>query len=391
MIARYREVLREPHVTRMLLTAMVARLPQGMSGLAVLLLLTRQFGYGRAGLAGGICVASTGVSNIVLARAVDRIGARKVLIPSAAGYAAVSVALALLRHHSFGLLVVICVLLGLITPPITSVSRGVWPRLLGEERAQVLYGLEATAQELVFIAGPGIVAVVSGVSGPATAVVVSGALGLVGAVAYATAPPLGLGARAVRAVRQRVLFGTGLIWYVLVGGCLIFAFSMSEIAIVDFVSGRKASATAGVVVAVWSTGSLLGGVRFGAASRPVTDRTLAVAIALAAGGLAVASVAPGRVGLAVILFAGGIAVAPALARLYTRTGSVSPEGASTEAFGWLAVGFLIGSAAGSALGGAAVEAVGARATFVLSACGAGLGLAAVVAGSKRAHLLTADR
>jgi predicted MFS family arabinose efflux permease len=394
VLGRYREVLAEPHVTRLLLSAMVARLPQGMSGLAILLLLTGANGYGKAGLATGVSIASAGLSNVLLARAVDRVGARRVVVPSATAYAVATAGLAALPRHPYGAAVAVCAVVGLVTPPITSVSRGMWPRLLGNDRAQVIYGLEATAQELVFIAGPALVAVIAGLAGPRWAVISSGGLGLVGALAYVTAPPLALPPVGGRAPRQRVLRGTGLLSYVLVGLCLITGFGMTEVATVDFVGGRKASAVAGVVLALWSAGSMAGGLRFGAASAAVTDRTLARTVLLAGAPLVLCALAPGTVGLAVILFVGGGAVAPALARLYTRIGAVAPAAATTEAFGWLAVGFLAGASLGSALGGVTVQALGARPAFACAGVAASLSVIALSArpvASRRARGQAADQ
>jgi MFS family permease len=374
VLARYQEVLRRPHVVRLLVTAMLARLPQGMSGLAVLLLLTPQVGYARAGLATGVSVASSGLSSVLLARGVDRIGARKVLVPSAALYAAAMLSLAAAAHGAYVAQVGICAVIGLVTPPISSVSRGLWPKLLGEEEAQVVYGLEATAQELVFISGPAAVALIAGLASARIAVEVSGVVGLVGVVAYVTAPPLAdtvLGEARRRG--QRVLFGTGVLRYALFGVCITLGFNMTDIATVDFVGGRRASATAGVVLAVWSLGSLIGGVWFGASNHRVTDAKLARVVAIAASGLAICSLAPDSIGLAVILLFSGAAVAPTMARLYTRMGAVAGAGSTTEAFGWLAVGFLVGSSLGSTLGGVSVDSVGPRWTFLFA------GLAALCA------------
>jgi MFS family permease len=367
ILDRYQDALRRPHVARLLVTSMLARLPQGMSGLAVLLLLTPQVGYAKAGLATGVSVAASGLSNVLLARAVDRVGGRRVLVPSAACYAAAMLSLAAAAHRQYALQVAICAAIGLVTPPISSVARGLWPKLLSDDLAQVVYGLEATAQELIFISGPAAVALIAGLASARTAVVVSGLTGLVGVLAYVTAPPLGdVVARDERPPRQRVLFGTGVLRYALVGVCLTLGFNMTDIATVDFVGGRKASAVAGVVLAIWSLGSLIGGVWFGASSDQVTDRKLARIAAIAAAGVACAALAPDSIGLAAILLLSGVAVAPTLARLYTRMGSVAPEGTTTEAFGWLAVGFLVGSSAGAMLGGLSVDGIGPRWTFLFA-------------------------
>jgi MFS family permease len=367
ILARYQEVLRRPHVTRLLVTSMLARLPQGMSGLAVLLFLTPHLGYARAGLATGLSVATGGISNVLLARAVDRVGARKILAPTAALYAAAMLGLAAANHSGYAVKLLICAAIGLVTPPITSVSRGLWPRILSEEQTQVVYGLEATAQEFIFIAGPAAVALVAGLASARVAVIVSGLTGLAGALAYVTAPPFKEANRTIRKEKgTRVLFGTGVVRYAAVGACLILGFSMTEIATVDFVGGRSASPKAGVVLAVWSFGSLVGGVWFGAASEKVSDRSLATMVAIAASGLALSALSPDVFGLGVILLCSGAAIAPTLARLYTRMGAVAPEGATTEAFGWLAVGFLGGSSIGSTLGGLSVDGIGPRWTFLLA-------------------------
>jgi MFS family permease len=367
VLNRYQQVLRQPHVARLLATSMLARLPQGMSGLAILLFLTPTLGYARSGLATGLSVAAGGLSNVLLARAVDRIGARRVLAPSAAFYAAGMLGLAANQHSAYAVQLLLCAVIGLVTPPVSSVARGLWPRVVGEDLAQVIYGLEATAQEFIFIAGPATIALVAGLASARVAVIVAGLTGLVGALAYVSAPPFGVLARGVaRAKGDRVLFGTGVLRYAVVGMFLILGFSMTEIATVDFVGGRAASPKAGIVLAIWSLGSLVGGLSFGAANQKVTDRTLAMVVGLTACGLGLASLSPDVVGLAVILLCSGAAVAPTLARLYTRMGSAAPEGATTEAFGWLAVGFLAGSSAGSTLGGASVDAIGSRWTFLIA-------------------------
>jgi MFS family permease len=374
-LSRYRVVLARPHVLRLLLTSMLARLPQGMSGLAVLLLLTPHVGYARAGFATGVSVAAAGVSNVVLARAVDRFGARPVLIPSALLYAAGMVGLAASAHRSYPAQLAICAIVGLVTPPISSVARGLWPRLLGDHDAQVVYGLEATAQELIFICGPASVALIAGLANARVAVTVSGLVGLVGVLAFVSAPPLGGSAGSHREeLHRRSLLRTAVLGYALVGVCLTCGLSMTEIATVDFVGGRQASAAAGLVLAVWSVGSMVGGVLFGASSERVSDHGLTRGVTITAAGLVLAALAPGPAGLAVILLFSGVAVAPTLARLYTRMGAAAPEASPTEAFGWLAVGFLTGSFLGLTIGGAAVDAVGPRWTFVcagLVALGAG--------------------
>jgi MFS family permease len=97
-LRRYRAVLRQPGVARVMFTSLVARAPNGMSGLAILLLVARHHGYGRAGLVTGCYVAAAGATNPLLSRVVDRVGARFVLVGTAFAYGAAMIVLAALAR-----------------------------------------------------------------------------------------------------------------------------------------------------------------------------------------------------------------------------------------------------------------------------------------------------
>src|SRR4051794_34374264 len=364
---RYRAVMRVPHVGRLLTTSLVARMPNGMSSLAILLLVTRHNGYARAGVVSGVYVAAAGVSNLLLSRGADRWGARRVLLPTAIAYAVLMTALAGVPADDYPLELLLGAAAGASTAPVVSVVRGLWPRLLDPETAQVVYGLEATAQELIFISGPALVALVAGLAGAPAAVVLTGLFGLAGTLAFVGSPALSRPLVTGERVRHRLMRTTTLPLYVAIGVAITISFNMMDVGVVAFVSGRRANAAAGVVLAVWGLGSMLGGLTFGAGKRAVDDAavvrsTFAIAVAVA-----VTTLAPGTVGLGVLLFAGGATIAPGLARLYSRVGAVAPEAASTEAFGWMAVGLLAGSSTGAALGGWTVEVLGPRADFALAA------------------------
>ena len=389
VLARYRAVLRTGGVGRLLWTSLLARMPNGMSALAILLLVTRENGYARAGLVTGSYVAAAGLSNLALSRAVDRIGPRRVLVPTAVGYAAGLVAMALVPADAFFAELMLGVAAGASSPPVVSVVRGLWPRLLEPDVAQVVYGLEATAQELVFISGPALVALVAGVAGSPAAVILTAAFAFVGTVAFVSSPALRSAPRPSERVRHRMMRSTRLPLYVAVAIALTVALNMTDVGVVAFVSGRHASAGAGVVLALWSVGSMVGGLLFGVRSGQLDDAAVGRSTVAIAISVAIAAASPGPVGLAVVLFVGGSTVAPGLARLYARVGAVAPEGASTEAFGWVAVGLLVGSSIGAALGGVVVDSLGSRADFLLAAAAPAITGLAVLAWLRRRDALPA--
>jgi MFS family permease len=363
---RYRDVLAAPGIKRLFVTSLIARAPQGMSSLSILLLVSRGHGYAKAGLVVGLYVAGTGAAAPVLGRLVDRIGARVILRVTAVAYGLMMSVLAASEHAAYPVLAALAALAGASSPPVIAVVRGMWARRLGAEQAQQLYALEATAQELTFIVGPTLVAVLAGLFDPRAAVAVTATLGAVGTAVLSTSPAFDVRPAASARVKHRLLRTTPLLLFVVTGFTLTVGFNMCDIAVIAFVSGRTANAVAGLVLAVWSLGSMFGGLLFGGRGGAVTDRTLAQGCLAIGAGMALAAVAPGRIGLALILFGGGMVVAPGLARLYTRVGAIAPEAASTEAFAWIGVGFLAGSALGSALGGWSVDEIGARATFLIA-------------------------
>jgi MFS family permease len=377
--------LRTPHVARALLTSLLARLPTAMATLALLLLLSPRYGYAYAGVGCTVYVGASALTNPLLSRTVDARGARAVLLPSAALNAAGLVVVALVAGHGLPLAYAAAAVAGAAQPPITAVVRGLWPRMLPAEQVPVLFGLEATAQELIYISGPALLALIAGGFGASAALVVTAALGLVGAVAL-VATPVFAAAPPGRHIRERALLRSSrLVGWLAVGASMTAAFGMSEVAVVAFVAPGHAGGTteSGVVLAVWSAGSMVGGLVFGRRERQVTDASVLLASLALAGATALPALAVDTVMLCVLVFVAGVTIAPGLARLYTRLSAAAPAAAQTETFGWLAVAFIVGSSAGSSLGGLTVAELGARAALALAAGPPLLGTAAGYAVHRR--------
>ncbi len=374
-LTRYREVLRAPSVGWLLTTSLVGRLPQGMTGLALLLLVTRHGTYAAAGAVTAVFLVATCLATPLVSRAADRLGRRRVLRATACGFAVASLGLAASAAHPVPL-VVFALLAGASSPPLAASARAVWPALVTGAQRQSLFALEATLQEMTFIAGPALVALLAAAGSAALAVAASGAICLAGTIAFTADAAADSGMAERGAKPGAAVLGSAPLRHLIAAGvALVAALSIAEVGIVAFVSGSQASAGAGVALALWSAGSLVGGAIFG--SIPVTRTPLTAFLATAAVGFGVLAAAPTTLALSALLFVGGSAIAPALALLYTRVGALAPAGATTEAFGWLSSGLMAGAAAGVALGGVVVSSHGPRVAF-LAATGVGL-LAAAVA------------
>jgi MFS family permease len=363
-LTRYRSVLRHPGFAWLLGWSLVGRLPMGMVGLAIILAVTSGSGtYARAGLVSAAYIAGAGVTAPLVGRLVDRVGRRRVLLPLAIVYVGLVAGLAAKVGAGAWWQLTVAALAGGCQPPIASAVRSLWPTLLDGEQRDTAFALEATLQELVFIAGPAVVAVLAAAAGPRWPLVACGLLALVGVAAFVRHPAAaGRGSSTDASAARGLLPVRELLLLAVSAGLLVVSLSVVEVSTIAFVSGRRASPAAAVILALWSAGSMLGGILYGARGRTGSHRLSAMFLAAAAS-FAVLAAATGPVTLAVLLFAGGMTIAPLLARVYGLVGEIAPRAAATEAFAWLATALTAGSAIGAALGGWLVEVPGPRAGF----------------------------
>jgi MFS family permease len=353
-----------------------------MTSLAIVLLVSKHGAYSRAGLVIALYVTGTGIAGPVLGRMVDRAGRTKILPPFAAAEAVLLCTLAELSPQNTAALLACALGAGLCTPPVTSSARALWPVVLPVSQVPVVYALEATLQELAFIVGPALVAVIVSVSGPPEALFASAAALLAGVLAFsfhpmtrAAGPSSDRSAPGLRTFRMALP-----VPIVLAAMTVVGAFSCVELATVAFARAHHSAASAGVVLAVWSAGSLVGGFRLGirASGSGVTNRKVATLMVVLAAGTAIPAVSPSIWLLGVLLFVGGMAIAPTFGALYSLTAAQAPPERQTEAFGWLSSGFQAGIALGAISGGAIVQATGPRVAY--GAAAAVVLLGAVVLG-----------
>ena len=129
-----------------------------------------------------------------------------------------------------------------------------------------------------------------------------------------------------------------------------------------------ARAAVGVVLAVWSIGSILGGLVYGGLHLASSAaRQLPVLVAAVAVGAVLPVLAPGVAVLGVLLVLSGSTIAPFSACNSVLLSAAAPRGTVTEAFAWNGSMIFGGAAAGTALAGVLVDSHGARAAFVATA------------------------
>jgi MFS family permease len=384
---RYRAVMRVPGVGWLLTTSLVARLPVAMANLAIILRIATATGsYARAGAVTGAYVVGTGP---FLGRLADRAGRRPVLLISAVVNAAGLISLAFIPVHHTVVILIVAAASGASLPPVAPAVRSLWPALVPEDLRSGIYAFDATMQEATFMVGPTLVALLSSLSGPPAALIACGGIGLGGTLAVSLHPAVGTPltsdpAAATtsapdRPARRRLLHPAGLPGLAsLVIIVLVFLASILivEVTVVAFAGHHHASSQAGLLLAAWSTGSMVGGFALGARAAHAGARVLAPLMLAAAVGFLCLAAAPGVGLLYGLLFLAGMSIAPGFSCIYGLVGTLAPSTGSVEAFSWIASGIQIGAASGAALGGLLVEDIGTRWSFVFAA-GCGLVTAAI--------------
>ncbi|HET8978309.1 MAG TPA: MFS transporter [Solirubrobacteraceae bacterium] len=375
MIDRYRSVLSAPGCARVYATALLGRLPQGMSSLAILLLVRAHTGsYAAAGVAVGAYALASAACAPVQGRLVDRFGRVRVLAPAALlqGLALAGLVLAASATAPAAALIALAALAGAMLPSLAPAVRALLREMLPDAATrESAYALESVIQELIWITGPLVVAVVITFMSPAGAVLLSGAVCLMGTILFLRTPVVRAARpRPVTVQRAPVLAIPAL--RVLLGPIALMGAGLGaiEVGIPSLALHAGSRPSSGLLLALWSLGSMVGGLWYGSRRwrAPLGTRyrmLLLAAVACSAPLIAARTIPEGMV----CSLLAGLTIAPVFSCQYALIGHSVTPGAETEAFTWVAAALIAGVAAGSALGGAVISAAGVSAPFAL-ACGA---------------------
>jgi len=367
---KYGEVLSPPGARAALSASVLGRLALGMTGLAILLLVRKAAGsYTDAGFVSAAYAVSFAVAAPFRARAADRRGPSSVLRstgivqPLAFG---LLVALADL-HAPTVLMAAAAVLVGISVPPLGSVMRALWGELVEPRRLPTAYSLESVVVEVCFVLGPLLVGALA-LLAPEAGVLASGVVAGAGALALAANPRVS--SVVPHAARPTSLLGP--LVSPVVRACLLnvlwmgTGFGTIEVGVLAFVDERGSSrSVAGVVLAVWSLGSIVGGLVYGGLhlTSPAA-RQLPLLVGLNGLAAALPVLSPGIGALALLLALSATTIAPFSACNSVLLGSSSPPGTVTEAFAWNGSMIFGGAAMGTAIAGVLVDQHGARAAFL---------------------------
>lgn len=362
MITSYRRLLTQAGAPRLLLVSLIAKLSTPVLSLALLLAAVDRTGsYATAGLVlTGHALALAAFSPLG-GRLADRHGLRATLAGYLAAHAIAYGALLLSLQAQATLAIGAAALLGATAPPVGAVIRTTWSRLVPAEVLPTAYAADNAVNELMFIAGPMLVPLLTVVM-PAGAIVgAAGAALLFGTALLLTfavvreappalplRPPTGQRIRRVAgplthrrslALLAIAAFGT-------------FTFGCLRIATVASATTHGSASVAGLLMGLLSAGALAGTLLYGARAWPVSSRRILIAMTAAeAALLATAAATSGPAILAALIMAIGLVTGPRDAVLPVLLADTTPARYRTEVFAWLTTFTWVGYGVGTTVAG----------------------------------------
>ncbi|GAA2466395.1 MFS transporter [Streptomyces macrosporus] len=356
---RYRRLLRIPGTRTTVVLGFLVKLPVIAIPIVLSLRMTLGLGHGldSAGLATGAWMLGVMAGAPLLGRAMDRVGLRPVLLAAAAAQGAFWGVVPLLPHHA---LIVGALVSGLLLVPGSTVSRMVLSAQVPPEHQQAAFALDAVTNQLSYVVGPALGAVLASRMSTGTASHVLGCLLVLGLTAFAlrarpTAPGAGRRATADAGSVQGLL---PILACAFAAGVVASGF---EISLLGVVRARGDTAWIGLLVAVCGCYAVVGGLLYGVL--PFAVPPWAPVLLLGLTTVPLGAVEDWRVLLVAVMPAAMLSAA-SFAATSTASSRVATEGNRGRAMGLYGAAVAGGNAAGAPLSGLASGAGGAAAGFV---------------------------
>jgi MFS family permease len=366
-------VVSAPQVGPLAVASVVARMPFGMGGVALVIFIHARTGsFGIAGLVTGFYTLAFALAGPLLGRQVDRRGPRVVLVPAAVVCALALGAVVAIGEGSAATLPLslAAVVAGAAVPPVSGVLRRTWPELVPRRDLHTAYLFDAVLIEVVFICGPLLTGLLAAAVSPASPLFVSAGFVLVGTAWFLLVPVV----RGERPVRHEDRHPAGAlasasIRYVTLAGLPIGAsFGALDVSLPAFGAAHGSSALGGLFAASLSLGSMLGAAAFGVLGDRLGDLRQASLRLTVYQPLVIVPLllAPSPAVLVPLAILAGSFAAPMIT-LRSRIAELTmPPGTGTETFTWLLLAVMVGASASSAIAGPLIEAGGWRIGVILA-------------------------
>lgn len=354
--------------------SLLARLPIGMGGLALLLLVQpNEESYASAGFVTSAYIAGLAGAAPVLGRLIDRVGPGSVLAACAVLYpiALTGVVVAANQAVPLAWTVALAACAGASFPPVTVCQRALLrQRFERDELLLVALSLDSVLIELVFILGPLLVALLVAWASPSAAVLAAAAFGFAGSLLFLRTRALARWVRVAHSAGSMLgpLAEHGFPALLAVGCAYAVVFGLVEIGLAAFAAEAGRPALAGLLLGIMSLGSTAGGLAYGSRywHMPLAVQS-AIWLALLCATLAPLAVLTRPWAFAVACAGAGVAMSPPLIIQSTLVAKIVSARHATEGFTWSMTALLCGIGAGLALGGLLLETGSVSRLFAIAA------------------------
>ena len=389
MLIKYRQVFAGNSAWRFSTAGFIARLPISMVGIGVLMYVEAERGsYAIAGAVSGSIAIAAAIGGPLSSRLIDKLGQHRVLPIQILIIAISSIALVLLipANVPAPYLFIFSIASGLAYPSIGALVRSRWTALLVSGPILLTaFSIESIIDELIFIVGPTIAATASVKIHPAAPQVIAIFLlaggGLWLASMRSSEPPVNT---QQGRTGKPVIFYNGLIylWGVHIASGVFFGAVETSIIAYTKIAGKPIYG--GIVIALWSFGSLIGGVVYGGMhfKSPLHKQLIVVSFLLVPATAAMVFVNSIFM-LALLTIAAGIGVSPLLIASAAITQRRSPIGRTTEAIASMYAGIGLGFAIALAMAGWLIDNRGTSYAFALGALAALVTFAITIIGRNK--------
>jgi MFS family permease len=376
-LAPYRRALASRPLRTILVLGTLVRGPVFASGvlLTVHVVTTLGRSYAAAGALTAAATVAIAGSGPWRGRLLDRLGLRRVVLPS---ILVAVVCWSIAPFVGYWLLLTLAVVAGLFVIPTFSITRQAVIASVGEADRRTAISLDSAAVEVSFMVAPALAVWAAAQWSSSWVLFATQMLGALGGVLLWVAdPPLrGEGEARVgsASVPVRSWFRLPFLAMCLAALATTLVLAGSDIGFVAAMRDFDAVAQIGLVLALWGLGSLVGGLVYGAMTRPVSAFWLLGGLALVTFPMALAG---SPWGLALLGFVAGLLCAPTITATIDSASRIVPAEVRGEAMGWHGSFLTTGGAVGAPLAGLAIDRGGPAAGFVAVAA---VGLLVAVSG-----------
>ncbi|KRE43302.1 MFS transporter [Knoellia sp. Soil729] len=381
-VAPYRVALASRDLRLALILGSFVRIPVFSAGVLLTVHVVSTLGrsYAAAGLLASVATVAVAVSGPWRGRLLDRIGLRRVVLPSTA---VALVCWSIAPWVDYLPLLVLAGVAGLFVIPSFSIIRQAVMAAVPSQERRTAISLDSAAVEIAFIIGPGTTIWATAHWDTRWVLFAVQMLGVVGGVTlWLVDLPLRSDAEDEAGAphpSRSSWFGLPFVAVCCAAACATFVLSGTDLGIVARMRELGAPTSIGVVLGLWGLGSLLGALVYGGLSRPISTFWLL-------GGLALVTLpmglAHGIVSLSLLAFVAGLLCAPTITASVDQASRIVPASARGEAMGWHGSSLTLGGAMGAPFAGLAIDEVGAGGGFVAPAA---IGLLVALLGASAAQ------